>query len=322
MKGNFLHITNGGSAAEIMQQAEFSGEILPWQDVLHEGPVPAGKTLQEMSEIRAKFIADEKWDTLSEVQTWFRYRDSLIERFHEYDGLILWFEHDLYDQLQLIQILSYLATQDIKDANIMLCCIDRYLGMLSVEDMKAITAEAKPLGYEQIVIATTAWQIFTLNDPNALLQMLEQDTKCLPFLDGAFRRLIEEYPNAKTGLTRTQFEILKIISENALPPGKLFGEYIKTEERRFMGDTVFWKYIALMLEGDSPLLTLPEGIVLTLPSSPDQILTITELGKQVLNGEKTWSVRDRLNRWIGGVHLTPDNYWGWDDEAGVFVREE
>jgi hypothetical protein len=53
-----LHITNGDSAAGIMRQAGFAGEILPWRDVLHEGRVQAHLPLPELSHIRARFIAD------------------------------------------------------------------------------------------------------------------------------------------------------------------------------------------------------------------------------------------------------------------------
>lgn len=35
-----LNITNGDSAVEIMKAAKSEGVFLPWQDVLHDGPVP------------------------------------------------------------------------------------------------------------------------------------------------------------------------------------------------------------------------------------------------------------------------------------------
>lgn len=53
-----LHITNGDVAATVIEKAAIGGEVLPWRDVLHEGPVPAGLSLEQMSEIRAQFIAD------------------------------------------------------------------------------------------------------------------------------------------------------------------------------------------------------------------------------------------------------------------------
>jgi len=56
-----LNITNGGSAVNIMQLATIPGTFLPWQDVLHMGPVPDNLTLKQLSRVRAQFIADCGW---------------------------------------------------------------------------------------------------------------------------------------------------------------------------------------------------------------------------------------------------------------------
>ena len=37
-----LHVTNGESAGNTLRQTALGGAVLPWQDVLHEGPVPLG----------------------------------------------------------------------------------------------------------------------------------------------------------------------------------------------------------------------------------------------------------------------------------------
>lgn len=324
-----LHITNGDSTVQIMKQAGIVGELLPWRDVLHEGPVPAGLTLQEMSEVRAKYIASRNWSKLEEVRQWFNYRDEVLINFRDYDRVVLWFEHDLYDQLQVIQILNWFASQDLENANIHFISTDNYLGMLSPAEMSELQNHTQPLLYEQIVIATTAWQSFTLNTPLEWQNLLQQDTTCLPFLAGAVKRILQEYPDSKTGLTLTQQQALSELAESAMPAGKLFAAYQQSEERRFMGDTVFWGYLAQMLENDSELdteskkesyeskealITLPPGKALTLPTAPDQILSITESGRRVLQGEKCWSGLAYIDRWIGGVHLKLDNMWVWDNE--------
>jgi len=310
-----LNITNGDVTIQIMQKGGIEGELLPWRDVLHEGPVPAGLTLQEMSKVRAKYIADQNWSKFEEVNAWFIYRDDLLSRFKDFDKVVLWFEHDLYDQLQIIQILSWFASQDLEKTNIFLICTDNYLGMLSPEEMNELQSHATPLLYEQIVIATTAWQTFTLNSPLEWQNLLLQDTKCLPFLEGAVKRVLQEYPNSETGLTVTQKQTLLALQHTSMPAGKLFSAYQQSEERRFMGDTIFWGYLAQMLEGEKPLITLPEGKILTLPSSPDQLLSLTDFGLQVLRGEEFWPEIKNINRWIGGVHLTLNSLWVWDESS-------
>jgi hypothetical protein len=42
-----LHITNGESSAIEIQRNGIPGEVLAWIDVLHEGPTPAGLSLEQ-----------------------------------------------------------------------------------------------------------------------------------------------------------------------------------------------------------------------------------------------------------------------------------
>jgi len=51
-----LHITNGSSVA--LKQTNLPGDVIYWADVLHEGPVPAGLSLRELSRIRERFLTD------------------------------------------------------------------------------------------------------------------------------------------------------------------------------------------------------------------------------------------------------------------------
>ena len=67
--------------------------------MLHEGPVPAGLSERELRQIRARYLArDEPRDyekTLADLEGWV----TALERQSPDDELILWFEHNLFDQL-------------------------------------------------------------------------------------------------------------------------------------------------------------------------------------------------------------------------------
>lgn len=318
-----LHITNGDSAAKLIQDAEIEGVVIPWRDVLHEGPVPFGMTLQELSNIRANYIASQGWGNKSEVLNSFLERDQAIAKFKNHDQLVLWFEHDLYDQLQIIQILAYLATRDLHKYPIHMICTEAYLGMQSIDGIKALVNEIQPVSYEMVTVATTAWQVFTLNTPGEWFNLLEANTDCLPFLKDAVMRLLQEYPDVNTGLSQTQLSALQVVNEvGKVAANQLFNSYQQLEERRFMGDVVFWGYIAQLLEGDNALLTLQSGQSLSLPVTEDQVFSLTEKGRQVLAGNYHWPGSGVLDRWIGGVHMTPDDCWFWDNEKKTLVHHK
>ena len=53
-----LHIVNGDCAIEALKNSEIEWDFHSWLDVIHDGPVPEGLSLEELSEVRADFIAD------------------------------------------------------------------------------------------------------------------------------------------------------------------------------------------------------------------------------------------------------------------------
>jgi len=53
-----LHIVNGVCAIEALKDSGIEGDLLSWLDVLHDGPVPEGRSREELSEVRTDFIAD------------------------------------------------------------------------------------------------------------------------------------------------------------------------------------------------------------------------------------------------------------------------
>ena len=53
-----LIITNGDCAVEKIENCGISADFIPWRDVLHDGPVPTCDSLDDLSKIRAEFLAN------------------------------------------------------------------------------------------------------------------------------------------------------------------------------------------------------------------------------------------------------------------------
>jgi hypothetical protein len=54
------------------------------------------------------------------------------------------------------------------------------------------------------------------------------------------------------------------------------------------------------------------GEPIACPFNPRQQLSLTETGRALLAGEISWLHINPVDRWIGGVHLTPENLWCYD----------
>lgn len=295
-----------------MKQAKIQGDILVWRDILHDGPVPDGLTLEELSIVRGNFIVSRGWGEADEISQSFIERDNTLKSFGKYDRIILWFEHDLYDQLQLLQILDWFYQNGTQETKLSLICEEKYLGPMSPEEMKAMFAFESPVTDDQLQLANKAWSAFCFNSPERWIKMLKQDTTALPFLCGTISRMLEEYPDTTMGLSRTARQALAVISKGEKLPAKIFGACQELEERIFLGDSSFWLILHAFLASNPPLLNLSRGKSLTLPVTPDQELLITQAGLDVLDGKLDWLEIVDLDRWIGGVHLNTGNVWRYN----------
>jgi len=318
---NILNITNGDNAVELMCKAQLPGDYLPWRDVLHEGPVPGDLTLDELSVIRSKYIVEKGWGEPDVIIESFSARDKQLKGCHQYHKVILWFEHDLYDQLQILQILDWFYLHPDEVVNLSMVCVDQYLGRQSPETIKQLITFEQPVSQQQLALANQAWTAFCSSTPEHWYGLLNKDTSALTFLDGAITRLLEEYPSMSTGLSRTAEQSLIIISEGEISPGKLFGRYMATEERQFLGDLSFWGILQSLLDGNLITLEVANGEPNQLPCGRNSQLSITTLGIDVLSGEQKSFGHAPLDRWIGGVYLTKENLWCWDADSHTIIKQ-
>ena len=300
-----LHITNGSSVS--WDRSGIGGEIVLWVDVLHEGPVPAGLELEELSRVRAAFLDSQFPNQISAADGLAR-RDAALQRFAEHEEIVLWFEHDLYDQLQIIQILDWFHGRDTGATRLSLICVDRYLGRLSGEQLAALWPDRHAVTPAELELAACAWQAFRSPDPAGLEELLRTDTSALPFLAGALLRHLQQFPSVENGLSRTERQILEAAGSGNHKFESLFQAEQKLEERIFMGDcTLFW-HLRRLVDCRVPLLEEKDGY------------RLTEAGRDVLAGRADHIQLSGIDRWLGGVYLRGgEPLWRWDERGRRLV---
>ncbi len=104
-----LHVTNGDAIVPEIEAVAPDDPVLPWRDILHEGPVPGGIDDALLRSERAAFLSRAGWGDGVTLLELFERRDAKLVRGAQERESWLWFEDDLYDQLQLIQILDILG---------------------------------------------------------------------------------------------------------------------------------------------------------------------------------------------------------------------
>ncbi|MEC9367425.1 MAG: DUF1835 domain-containing protein [Pseudomonadota bacterium] len=324
VRGIDLIITNGDSAGELLRRSIPSTEVLPWRDVLYEGPVPATETLSELDGIRAEYLAAIGWGEKAALHEAFEARERGLSSHEQFDRVVLWFEHDLYDQLQLIQVLDWFADHPRSDDALHLVQADDFLGHQTAETLPALAARETRVTNVQIDLAQEAWRAYREETPERWAALLDRDTYALPWLGPTVLRSLEELPDVHGGLSRTEMTILKLIASGVNRPPQLFLESQRQEEAAFMGDWSFWRVLDGLAIGDEPLLLDLNGA----PFAPfadearqkqyfTSALSLSDRGLRTLEGAE---MNEQISeRWIGGTRIDSENNWRWDAERRVIV---
>jgi hypothetical protein len=322
-----LHITNGDSAAGSLRASGLPGAVLPWRDLLHDGPVPAGLTLEELRPVRARFIADQGWDAYDATLTDFQQRDARLANASDEDEIVLWFEHDLYDQLQLLQLLDWFAAHP-PQGRLSLLCIGAHpdvasftgLGQLTPAQLAALFPQRRTVSAAELTLGQTAWAAFRAPDPTTIERLLAIDMSALPFLRAALTRHLEEFPDTRFGLARSEQNIVQAIADGAERPRDIYRASQRSEETLYLGDWSVWTRLTALAHGPTPLVAQHDGAPFRAstiyPPTDDflaQRLMVTPAGQEALAGRLDWIATHGIDSWRGGVHLrTPDRVWRWD----------
>lgn len=307
-----LIITNGDSAAELLVAAGRQDTICPWRDVLHEGPVVTGR-LEECSARRADYLAQRFSLDSGEVEATFAERDDIIRNHKAFDRIELWFEHDLYDQLQLIQILSVLADEDRSD-EVVLVQAGEFLGHQRPDTILRFAQGARQVRSDDFELATQVWSALAMPRPAAVVRHTTDTRSDWPFLRPALLRFLEELPGAN-GLSRTEATALSAIADGVTAPLRLFPHVLAREEAAFMGDLSFFAILEDLARAGTPLI---EGFPLVggaddeVERLRDATLSLTEAGRAVLEGDKDHISLNGVDRWWAGTRLAGRDVWRFE----------
>lgn len=318
----FLHVANGSSVTHTLAEAGVPGLLSIWADPLHDGPVPGGVSDEALLDVRRQFHAGPPGspsdDPVNDLRLWRR----VIEEHDGYDELVLWFEHDLFDQLNLIQILSWIHHRVPSSKRVSLVCIGSYpgradfkgLGELTTEELAPLLDARELVTESQYALAERAWSAFREATPQALDEFTRTDTAALPYLASALVRFLQEYPWTTDGLSRTERRLLRLAEAGSITLSAAFPRMHADESAYYVTDTSLVELVDSLSRTSPPLLT-------HAPSSESAgewfraTVTITPAGRAVLRGDQ-----DRVSlcgvdhRWLGGVELKNDaTLWRWDD---------
>ena len=327
-----LHIHNGDCSANIAKQTKLPGEHFAWREALIDGPAPAGLSDAEWRSTRARHLSESYEVDFKQCAAELLAQEQKLETFVEHDEVVLWFEHDLFCQTNLLFLLDWFGKQKLGATKLSLICIGEYpgvenfhgLGELSPEQLESLFPDRQNVSARQLALAASAWQTYCSRDPRDIENLLQTDTSALPFLKAAFKAHLKRFPSTKNGLGQIENSSLQLVHAGFKSFLEIFPRFIETEPVYGLGDAQFSRALQRLSDAGQPLLTIEAAHNGNKPLISGNLgkvkMEITELGAAVMRGDGDFVSLNGIDQWFGGVYLSGErNLWRWDDEQKKLV---
>ncbi len=305
-----LHITNGDSFTERLKLLQFKGDIITWREMLCEGKTETNVGSESFWKTRFEYLhknynVSKSWfveKTLKEYRSLCNHKQQ--------DEIILWFEFDLFCQINMIAVLSWLKTHR-RDSQISLVCsgnedgTDKMYGLCDLEDnrIQTLYKKRKHLSQDDIEFADYVWQLYCSDNPIRLENMSDFEHYHFDYLSEAIKVHLKRFPTIKNGLNEIENKILALSVEQKPKNKKQLVQTILSNQGYYgYGDSQFERIITSM----KPLFTSFNPV------------RLSRKGKAILEGKTSYYSQIRDNEsYLGGA--LKYNFL-FNDESGRILK--
>ena len=218
MRSSTLHITNGDNTTNYLKKLHFSGDFITWREMLCEGKTTTDVGSEIFWKNRFNFlkssykISKQKFInyTLKEYRNLCKKKDT--------KEIVLWFEYDLFCQINMIAVISWLKKYR-KGYHISLVCSGKIKGSKKLKGLSELTVNQLHQHYknrvdltqDDIEYADYIWQLYCSDTP-LRLETVYKFNPMSPFhyLAKAIEAHLQRFPSLKNGLNCLENSILEI----------------------------------------------------------------------------------------------------------------
>ncbi|WP_222984236.1 DUF1835 domain-containing protein [Flagellimonas meishanensis] len=290
---SLLHITNGDAFTSRLQSLKIKGDIITWREMLCEGKTLCAVGSESFWKTRFEFLnknykISKSWfveKTLKEYRSLCNHKQQ--------DQIVLWFEYDLFCQINMLAVLSWLKTHR-RHAEISLICSgneeggDTLYGLNELSDEKLLKLYEKRtlLSQDDIEFADYVWQLYCSDNPIRLENIISNTDFSFEYLSDALKTHLRRFPTIKNGLNELENRVLETV-ELQKPSSKkeLLGQLVGNQGYYGFGDTQYERIITSL----KPLFNSFNPVKLT------------KKGREVLKNQTNYYSQIRDNQlYLGG----------------------
>ncbi|MFP8967488.1 DUF1835 domain-containing protein [Pokkaliibacter sp. CJK22405] len=310
------HLRCGHDIQVRLKEAGLVGSFAALTDPLCIGPLTQGLTTpSQFMDERAAYISETFDLALPAARLRLENEYQGLLDLRGVEQLVIWCEHDTYDQLSLAYWLYLLATAlaDQPLPRIELIAVDQVpgvedfigLGQLSAQQLRWLWQQSRrPLTLVQLEAGRQAWRALCQPEAESLAQLTQHCIASLPLLERALRRHLKELPASFNGLGLTQHLILQALMDAGQATASvLFSRLQQLEPMPYLGDAMLWQVLIPLWQ--SGLVVADPAAEMRLHNWHSMALSLSATGRQVLEGEVDYRSLMKTPRWVGGVTILP-----------------
>lgn len=227
---NRLNILNGDATLEKFALSGLPGDILVWREILSEGPVMAGPA-EELFKLRAEWLYETVNAPREEYDTKVVQEYQKLQNYGQYDEVLLWFEFDLCDQINLIFLLNFFHAHN-KSVPLNLISPSEFpgypdfkgIGELKPQELAGLAAQQFRLREGDLKAGAEAWLTYVSGEEFAIREFLQKDHGQLTHLKPALEAHLERFPDI-AGLNRIDYELIRIVNSGVYDEWQIFKQF-------------------------------------------------------------------------------------------------
>jgi hypothetical protein len=247
MKSDQLHITNGDSTTQLIQKLKIDGSIITWREMLCEGKTTSDVGSESFWKSRFDFFSKNYNITKKTFidYTLKEFRNLCNHKSHE--EIVLWFEYDLFCQINMIAVISWLKKHKPKATISLVCPEDKTNSnlLLTINDLtstqlKSAYINRPELSRDDIEYADYIWQLYCAESPLQLENIISAPSITFKHIPEAIKTHLKRFPTIKNGLNDIENTILDtIVNKQFNSKKKLITELLKNQGLYGFGDIQF-----------------------------------------------------------------------------------
>ncbi|MFS4491803.1 DUF1835 domain-containing protein [Maribacter sp. 2308TA10-17] len=249
---SLLHITNGDSFTQRLDSLKLKGDVITWREMLCEGQTLTNVGSESFWKARFEFLNKNYKVTKSSFieKTLKEYRSLCNHK--QQDQIVLWFEYDLFCQVNMLAVISWLKSHR-KYAEISLVCSGKEddtdnlyaLNDLNDEQLLKLYENKVVLSQDDIEYADYVWQLYCSDNPMRLENLTDFKNYKFDYLSDAITAHLQRFPSIKNGLNAMENNILQLSVDQKLNSKKeLLGTILRNQSILGFGDSQYDRAIS------------------------------------------------------------------------------